>query len=307
MNAASDKSTSVVVAIDGSPASDAALIWAAGEANSRREPLLIFTACPPLEIPPSSAHETAADRLMSSVLDAARMRRKEYEDIVAHASSRVHKDYPSLVIRTEVFEGDPRTAIELYESLASMLVLGSRGLGSVRTVLLGSVSFWATRHLSIPTVIVRPSDDERMSVPRRIAVGISAESNSEITLRQAFSMAARRGCPLTIANAAWDSQASGSGWERLPDDQVEPRRFRAVTELVAQIAPDYPDVVYQVVFARGQVDRFLASLGHTHSALVIGRRKSTLMDYVGLGTLASSVVEHAVGATVIIPIEGAQS
>ena len=302
-----EKSTSVVVAIDGSPASDAALVWAAGEADSRHSELLIVTACPSVEIAPSSAQESAVRALTTWVLDMAHMRRKEYQEIVAHAAEQIHKEYPALAVRTEVFEGDPRNAIELYESLASVVVLGSRGLGSVRAVVLGSISFWATRHLSVPTVIVRPSDTERMSIPRRIAVGISSDCNSEMTLKAAFAMAARRDCPLTIANAAWDSEAQGTDWQELTEADVDPQRYRAVTGLAEQIARDYPDVVYRVVFARGQVDRFLASLGHTHSALILGRRTSTLLDYIGLGTVASAVVEHAVGATMIIPIEGAQS
>lgn len=307
MNTTTEKSTSVVVAIDGSPASDAALAWAADEADSRHSPLLVFTACPPVEIKPSSAQESAVETLTASVLDMAHMRRKEYQEIVAHAAEQVRKTHPDLVVRTEVFEGDPRKALELYERVASVVVLGSRGLGSVRAVVLGSISFWATRHLEVPTVIVRPADTERMSVPRRIAVGISSDSNSEVTLREAFEMAARRGCPLTIANAAWDSEAHGDYWQELVEADVDPLRRRVVTGLAEQIARDYPDVVYTVVFARGQVDRFLASLGHTHSTLVLGRRKSTLLDFIGLGTLASAVVEHAVGATMIIPIEGAQS
>lgn len=245
--------------------------------------------------------------LTTLVLDVAQMRRKEYQEIVAHAAEHVHKEYPALTVRTEVFEGDPRNAIELYESLASVVVLGSRGLGSVRAVVLGSVSFWATRHLTVPTVIVRPTDTERMSIPRRIAVGISSDSNSEMTLEAAFAMAARRDCPLTIANAAWDSDAHGSHWQQLVESDVDPQRRRVVTGLAAQVARDYPDVVYSVVFARGQVDRFLASLGHTHSVVILGRRTSTLLDYIGLGTVASAVVEHAVGATMIIPIQGAQS
>ena len=245
--------------------------------------------------------------LTASVLDMAHLRRKEYQEIVAHAADQARKEYPELVLRTEVFEGDPRRAIGLYERIASVVVLGSRGLGSVRAVVLGSVSFWATRHLTVPTVIVRPAHTERMSVPRRIAVGISSDSSSEKALRAAFAMAARRDCPLTIANAAWDSEVRGTPWQELDDADVDPQRRRLVTGLAEQVARDYPDVVYRLVFARGQIDRFLASLGHTHSALILGRRTSTLLDFIGLGTLASAVVEHAVGATMIIPIEGAQS
>lgn len=293
----------MLVATDGSPASKAAVDWAASEAASRREPLLILTACPPVEFPASS-EDTAAVAMMSSVLDAARMRRKEYHEVVWQAVDRVRRRHPSLVIKTEVFDGDPRKALELYSPSASVVVLGSRGLGSVRTVLLGSVSFWATRHLDVPIIVVRPSDTERLYVKPSIAVGIASDGSSEATLREAFALAARRACSVTIANATWDDEASGKGWKEIPLDEVEPRRREAVTALAKRVAQEYPDIEYEVLFARGTVNNVLAALGHTHEALVLGRRRSTVLDVVGLGCVASAVIEHALGATMIVPIEG---
>lgn len=290
MDAETDPTPSVVVATDGSSHASAAVEWAAAEAASRREPLLIVSACPPEEV--------------SAVLDAAGQRAKEHQEIVSTAADRVRKHYPDVVVTTEIFYGDPRGALELYEKLASVVVLGSRGLGSVRSLLLGSVSFWATRHLRVPFVVVRPPDPERLSTPRGIAVGIGSYASSETTLHVAFQMAARRACPLTIANAAWDEHVVGNTWTVLPVDEVEPRRRRAVMELTEKIAAEFPTVDYAVLFARGRVDYFLASLGRRHETLVLGRRESTLLDFIGLGTLATFVVEHGVGATLVVPVEG---
>lgn len=304
MDAVADKATSVVVATDGSIYATAAVDWAAGEALSRRAPLVIVTACPPGEVPLASEAEPLSETVMTSLLDEARLRAKEHQEIVLVAADRVRKHYPNLVVTTEVFQGDPRKALELYEGLASLIVVGSRGLGSIRSVLLGSVSFWATRHLTVPFVAVRPSDGERLSVPHRVAVGIGSAADADVTLRAAFEMAARRRCPLTIANAAWDEHAVGHTWKVLSVDEVEPQRSRAVTDLAAQVAADFPGVEYSVMFASGRVDYFLASLGHSHEALVLGRRQSTFLDFVSLGTLATFVIEHGVGATMVVPVEG---
>jgi len=299
-------SRDVVVATDGSPASDAAVDWAANEAAARNATLVIVTACPPVEVLASSA-ASASVALMSSVLDTAQMRHKEYHEIVAHAADRARKLHPDLDLRTEVFDGDPRRALELHEHQAAIVVVGSRGLGAVKTVLLGSISFWATRHLNVPVAVIRPGDNERLTAPTGVAVGVTSDANSEATLRAAFALASRRGAALTIANAYWDAETPGRGWKVMNLAEVDAHRYRAVTELAEQIGKDYPGVVFRVMFARGRVDNFLATLGHTHETLVIGRRTSTVLDFVGLGTLASFVVEHAVGATVIIPIEGAHS
>ena len=305
MDEVAGKATTVVVATDGSPAAMAAVDWAATEAASRRAPLLVFTAFTPVQVPASSLDESAA--AMTSLLDSARLRSKENAEIVSAAADRARSRHPELVVTTEIFEGDPRRALEWSEHQASVVVLGSRGLGSVKSALLGSVSFWATRHLTVPFVVVRPPDPERLSITHGIAVGITSDASSELTLRQAFALAQRRGCPLTIANAAWDSEATANHWRELAPDDVDPARRRAVTELAEQIARDFPGVSYRVLFARGRVDGFLVSLSRTHEALVLGRRTSTLLDFIGLGTLASAVVEHGAGAIVVIPIEGAHS
>jgi len=307
MDALSDKTTCVVVATDGSEPATAAVEWAAREAASRGETLLVVTACPPIQMPPSSVSESGAVTMMSYWADEARMQNKEHHEIVLAAADRARKLCPDLVVTTEVFEGDPRSALELYERLASLVVLGSRGLGSIRTLLLGSVSFWATRHLTVPFVVVRPADPDQLAVPHGIAVGISAETNSESILRVAFEMAARRDCSLTVANAEWDSQATANEWSRVAAEDVDPGRRRSVADLVEQIGSEFPAVSYTIMFARGRVDRFLTSVGSKHEALVVGRRTSTLLDFIGLGTLASAVIEHSTGATVVIPLEGAKS
>lgn len=302
MNAHDQLHTSVVVATDGSATAKEAVDWAAREAVSRRAPLLILTACPPIEVLPSVAYETATVSMMSTALELAKARRKECHELVTKEAERVTRHHPDLEVTTEVFDGDPRHALELYEKIAAVIVLGSRGLGSIRTVLLGSVSYWATRHVGVELVVVRPADTERLAVEHAIAVGIASDASSEQPLREAFAMAARRDCSLVVANASWDAEAPGKGWKEIPLDEVDPKRLERVGDLVRQVAAEFPGVEYRLLFARGQVGNFLSELGATHEAVVLGRRRSTILDFVGLGTIASTVVEHAVGATVIVPV-----
>lgn len=301
MDAQTQNPTTVVVATDGSAPAAAAVEWAAQEAVSRKQPLLIVTACQPPALRPLS--EQAVGTTVS-LPEIAQVDKREYQKLVQDAAIYVGEHYPDLIVTTEVFSSDPRDALQLYESLASVVVLGSRGLGSVRSVLLGSVSFWATRHLTAPFVVVRPPDPDQLTVPHRVAVGVASHDPSEITLRSGFALAARRGCPLTIANAAWDNEAVGNNWAELPLEEVDLHRRNTVTDVVERVAKEFPNVKYTVLFARGRVDYFLASLGRSHEAVVLGRGQSTFLDFVSLGTLASFVVEHGVGAIMIVPAEG---
>lgn len=51
-------------------------------------------------------------------------------------------------------EGIVKTAIELD---ADMIIMGSRGLGTIRRTILGSVSDYVVHHANVPVVVCPPS------------------------------------------------------------------------------------------------------------------------------------------------------
>jgi nucleotide-binding universal stress UspA family protein len=73
-----------------------------------------------------------------------------------------------------LLDGDPRELLTRESSGLDLLVVGSRGYGPLRAVLLGSVSSALVRAAASPLVVVpRPSAGERpaqgTTSPRRIA------------------------------------------------------------------------------------------------------------------------------------------
>lgn len=270
----------VVVATDGSVDADLAVDWAAEEAMRRSASLLILTA--------HAAGETWPEPSRDAL------------DIVDLAADRVRRHFPGLAVETKVVDGDPRAALEEYQDRAALVVLGSRGLNALRTVWLGSVSYWATRHLEIPTVIVRPLAGGHHRTARGVAVGVDA-GDSEAPLRAAFEMAAHRRGEVTIAHAWWDVESSDARSSLVASSTVDPARRQLVDTLVAPVAADFPDVPFKVVFGRGSVVAFLLEIARSHEAVIVGRKRSAPFDSVGLGTVASAVVEHARGITVVVP------
>ena len=67
-----------------------------------------------------------------------------------------------------------RRGAGLLESAAAadLLVVGARGLGAVRGLVLGSVSQACLHHAEIPVVIVRPFSRPRRTGPDRVIVGV---------------------------------------------------------------------------------------------------------------------------------------
>jgi nucleotide-binding universal stress UspA family protein len=137
----------IVVGVDGSPESIAALKWAAEECRCRDAVLHVVTTwsfpygvvMPGAVIPPALGEELA----------------REAKDVQAKAIDEAIPDDGTVHVEAEVREGLPTWVLLGAAKDATMLVVGSRGLGGFRELLLGSVSQQCAHHAECPVVIVR--------------------------------------------------------------------------------------------------------------------------------------------------------
>jgi nucleotide-binding universal stress UspA family protein len=133
------KKPKIVVGVDGSPESDAALRLAYDEARVRHGELVVVHAWqyPPLG-PSGSDRRRAEERLAESV-----------ERLGTEAD-------PTVPITEKLIGGDARTALLRESQGAALLVIGSRGLGRVSSAVLGSVSTFLLHHATCPVEITPP-------------------------------------------------------------------------------------------------------------------------------------------------------
>ncbi len=68
---------------------------------------------------------------------------------------RIHKTFPDLEATTEVVVADPAVALEKESETSTILLVGARGAGAVRRLLLGSVSTKAAAYAWCPVIVVR--------------------------------------------------------------------------------------------------------------------------------------------------------
>ena len=132
----------IVVGVDGSPGSDAALRWAAEHAPAF-DAGLVAVHCWSLPLRNSDAEPAdevvALERDFAAVLDAA----------VERAAAT-----PGLTVEKVLSRGDPAEVLTDLAAGAQLLVLGSRGTSGHTGVVLGSVSRRATDRATCPVVIV---------------------------------------------------------------------------------------------------------------------------------------------------------
>ena len=134
----------VVVGVDGSEGSLEALDWAVREAQELGATLHLVAAWMTPAPTGYFIMDTHGDFLLETraMLDRAVARAKELA--------------PGLEIRAELMECLPALALVQASRGARLLVVGSRGRGGFRGLLLGSVSQHCTRHAECPVLVVRP-------------------------------------------------------------------------------------------------------------------------------------------------------
>lgn len=142
----------VVVGVDGSPGSLAAIAFAAEEADRLGEDLYALYVA------------TAPRRgVLQHIPEGAITRRTEEERVVLGESvAGLSGRYPGLRVH-EVFETDASPAKVLVDAAenARLLVVGNRGRGAVKSLLLGSVSHSVLLNIPCPTIVVRSTAERR--------------------------------------------------------------------------------------------------------------------------------------------------
>jgi len=81
--------------------------------------------------------------------------RKELEDMLRQLLAPLEQAHPEVPIERRVVQGSPRAALVEASQQASLIVIGSRGLGGFAGLLLGSVSRAVTRESDCPVIVVR--------------------------------------------------------------------------------------------------------------------------------------------------------
>lgn len=133
----------ILVGVDGSPGSDAALEWAVEEAfRCSAELTLVHGWTYPYVGPRTGISEPRNEMR----LDAMR---------TLEASAKLAKDLaPSLRCHPIVCEQGPAAAILASAREADLVVVGSRGLGGFASLVMGSVSRTVLQHSPVPVVVV---------------------------------------------------------------------------------------------------------------------------------------------------------
>ena len=286
------KQGSVVVGVDGSPGSDAALEWAVHHAVIRRLPLLIV----------NGAGDPSHSAEFVGATDARRLLRTAARRVTDHALGVVRRRAPELDVEVTTPLHDARQALLDLSDRASLVVVGTRGRGPVKALLLGSVSTAVAEHSSCPVAVVRPAerDESGPEGPAHVVVGIDGSAASTPALELAFETASTEGRPLDVVHS-WsnndtfiDRTSYEQRLERLDD------HYRLLTEALSGYAEKYPDVPVDRLMPDAGAVQTLVDLSEKASVVVVGSHGKTGVRAV-LGSVSRAVVERAHCTVVVVP------
>jgi nucleotide-binding universal stress UspA family protein len=135
----------IVVGIDGSRGATEALRFALQEAAVSDATVIGVTAW---SVPPGSYGTP------DTVALAHEMFEREGRGHLARCLEAAGAGRSGVTVERRLLKGDARRVLCRAAESADMLVLGSRGLGTVRSLLLGSVGMYCVHHAPCPVVIV---------------------------------------------------------------------------------------------------------------------------------------------------------
>lgn len=282
----------VVVGFDGSAAAREAARWAAAEARARGRGLaLVHALLPPVTtgglgvgLPPS--------------LDVIEALERQAGDELAEVAA----EFGDVDVTTRVAIGAPSAVLLEATEDAELVVVGSRGRGGFKGLLLGSVGAQVAAHAQCPVIVHRGVPPAGVA---RVVVGLDGSPAASSALEFAFEAASRHRASL-VAVHAWDVPSYDlivvpEGPVPVPLTDVADGEVRLAAEALAGYRDRYPDVDVEERLVRSPAVPALVEVAKDASLLVVGTRGRSPLLGTLLGSVSNGVLHKATVPVAVVP------
>ncbi|MBB4983920.1 MULTISPECIES: universal stress protein [Streptomyces] len=269
----------VVVGIDGTKQAEAAAAWAADEAVLRGTGLRLVHAREPWP----ESDEPWAEQLLARTADGLRAR------------------HPGLSVTVGLIPSGPVPGLVAAAEEGTLLVLGSRALGSVAGYLMGSVGLSVAGVVERPVVLVRDHGD--VSPRGSVTVGVDAQQPEDAALQFAFEEAERRLGSVHVVYAQQLPSYGTLGPAMVSDVRlaVAPEIERSLDDLLEPWRTKHPDVTATARVTIGSAGLELVRASGDSALMVVGRRTRRSVLGARLGSVAHAVLHHSRAPVAVVP------
>jgi len=287
----------VNVGLDGTDASQQALLWAVDEAELRGAGICLLHGYSP---PVMAGTATAA------VMDAQEQWAAE---LITQASETIRSSAPALEITSQVEMLPAPMLLASRATASTVTVVGTRGKGQLSASLFGSVSMRVAGHAPGAVLVVRADQQ----VPERgsaqvIVLCTDGSEGSDKAAAFAFQEATLRGAEV-LAIRSWDDQPLIQGLRAYPlevdFDEVDRGEAAGLAEQLLPLIQAFPQVPVRQVIVRGRpvesiLDHVTAHVNNASPILVVGSRGRGGVAGLLLGSTSQSLLAHSALPTVVV-------
>ena len=281
-----------VVGIDGSSHGEHTLEWVVLNAPGRASEITLLTAW---QVPIYGPYPV--DGALALPYDdraLAEGARQSVEEVAEQTRGRLDVPIDAASIR-----GGAAASLLEVSTGADLLVLGSRGRGGFRSLLLGSTSGQCAAHASVPTVVVRGSGE--LAATERTLVGVDGSANSLAALRWAVEFAAAGSTVVVVQ--VWDASPLAVGADEFffPDaSAIAATRFNVLVDDFESDA-EAKSVTLERRFLHGRPRDVLADEAASVDMVVAGVRGHGAVAATLLGSVSTSLLHHLDRPFVVVP------
>lgn len=288
----------VVVGLDGSDESSKALDYAVAEARtSGRGVLAVHAWTTPVWVGgiPGFGYNALASPEDSKQFAT---------ELVDHQVEQFHARTPSEAttpLRSLTVQGDAKHALVEASKDAALVVVGSRGVGQVHGLLLGSVAQHLLFHAVCPVMLV-PIHAAKPGSVRRVVVGADGSAASRSAMHWALDSARRHECPLVVVHS-WllttlPSQPSVHIVPSLREYETEAEVW--LEKELDEVLPDRDGVEVTTELSYSSAPIALREATGPDDQLVVGNRGRGGFARLLLGSVASQCAHYAKGVIVVV-------
>ncbi|MFE3289194.1 universal stress protein [Rhodococcus sp. NPDC059234] len=264
----------VVVGVDGSDSAMQATRWAVTEAAARHTGLRLVCVVPDYER--TRSHSDLDTRHAQQALSVA----------AAVAQTGNH-----LEVQTIVAVGQPSSVLLAQSESATMLVVGSTGVGFFPRMLLGSTAAALAAQAQCPIVLIRDTCQELPTTrrPRPVVVGVSGTHLDDALIGAGIHEARTRATHVLAVRAEYAFR---------PDPHAR-REAAAVDEFEEEIRgrserwqTALPGVRVDALLTQGSPQAVLTTLSTHAQLVVVGSRGRGQVEGAVLGSTSQSLIYH---------------
>ncbi|MGQ5637846.1 MULTISPECIES: universal stress protein [unclassified Streptomyces] len=284
----------LVVGVDGSDSSLAAVDWAVDEAARHGLPLQLVHASL-WEVYEAAQPSFSTDRPAKEVMA---------EHIVASCVERARRRDPEVKVSGRVLAEDAVSALLRAAPEASALLMGSRGRGEIAGMLLGTVSLEVAARAVCPVVVVRGAEANRRGAYGRVVVGVGDASGGAGAVRFAVREAEVRGCALTAVRAWRNPSQEPVDHMLIADDAARLREEQATAGLedaLREAVREHPQVDVRRKAVEGSAHKVLLQESAEADLIVVGAQRRHGHFGLQLGRVGHTLLHHSDCPVAVVP------